>query len=70
MHTAYQAIMAMGEAALPYILEDLRERGGQWYWALEHITRGRGPRIDPAWATRQVKAAWFEWGRTRGYLTY
>lgn len=57
------------EAALPYILEDRRERGGQWYWALEHIMRGKGPRSDPAWTTRQVKSAWFEWGRARGYLT-
>ena len=33
-HPAYQCIIGMGEQALPYIFEELRERGGQWYVAL------------------------------------
>jgi hypothetical protein len=68
MHPAYQTIMAKGWAALPYILEDLQEFGGQWYWALHFIVGDKGPQIEPDWTTRQIKAAWFDWGRARGYL--
>ena len=30
--------MSMGEQALPYIFEELQERGGQWHLALRAIT--------------------------------
>lgn len=29
-HPAYLQIIRMGEAAVPYILRDLRDRGGDW----------------------------------------
>ncbi|HLF08020.1 MAG TPA: hypothetical protein VI789_01540 [Dehalococcoidia bacterium] len=50
------------------ILEDLRERGGDWYDALEEIS-GTDP--IPGSVTgdiREIKAAWLDWGRHSGYL--
>ena len=39
---AYQAIIGMDESALPFIFEEMRNRGGHWFWALRSIT-GENP---------------------------
>src|SRR4051812_33339056 len=36
-HPAYQRIMAMGKPALPFILRDLRDESGHWFYALTLI---------------------------------
>jgi hypothetical protein len=40
-HRAYQKIIALGTPALPLILEELRDRGGYWFFALEQIAGSR-----------------------------
>ena len=67
MHRDYQTIIGMGPRAVPLILEELRDRGGHWFWALRSITRG-----NPADGCVQFDAArlaWLEWGRREGYLS-
>lgn len=66
-HPAYQRIIGMGEQALPFIFEDLRERGGQWYVALRAIT-GASP-VPPEASGRAyvVRDLWLQWGREHGY---
>ena len=67
-HPAYQRIIEMGEAALPLILEDLRDGGGHWYRALRKITgENPVPREHRGWRP-QMRAAWLEWGEAQGYL--
>jgi hypothetical protein len=66
MHPAYQAIIGMGEPAVPLIFEDLNRNGGHWFWALHAITQA-----DPAEAGDDFAAAahaWLAWGRAHGYL--
>lgn len=67
-HPAYQKIIAMGEDAIPLILEDLRDRGGKWYMALRRMVTDP-PVIDSASSgnTSRVKEIWLEWGRQHGY---
>jgi hypothetical protein len=67
-HVAYQRIISLGPGVIPYILEDLRDRGGDWYIALRLLATDP-PRIPPETArnTRQVIQAWLDWGRDRGY---
>lgn len=66
LHPSYMGIIKMGEAALPFIFEELKERGGHWYWALQAITeRTVG---DPNDSLTTVKAKWLGWGRANGYL--
>ena len=62
-HPAYQEIIAMGEVALPWILRDLENRGGQWFQALREIT-GQSP-IAAADRGRipKMTAAWLRWGK-------
>jgi len=62
----YQRIVGMGPVVLPFILEDLRDHGGYWYWALECITRENPAEGAPDLPA--AKAAWLEFGRVHGYI--
>lgn len=67
MHPAYQKIIGMGRDALPFIFLELRNRGGDWLWALESIAR---PKVNPAQGTtnfHDAVAAWLKWGEENGY---
>jgi len=56
----------MGHAALPFIFSELRDRGGQWYWALECICR-ENPAAD-AKTLPEAKHLWLEYADKHGYL--
>jgi hypothetical protein len=63
MHPAYQAIIGMGQPALPLIFDEMRNRGGHWLWALRAITQE-----DPARGTNDLEAAkqaWLAWWSVR-----
>jgi hypothetical protein len=64
----YLQIISMGKQVIPLILEDLKERGGYWYRALR-ILSGEDPvPIEAKGDVEQMKRAWLEWGRERGYI--
>ena len=70
-HPAHQQILAMGEAAIPFILNRIEQKGGLWYWTLETITglpslAGVQPLKTAPWVAvdvKEVNAAWLQWGR-------
>ena len=65
LHPAYQRIMAMGPVALPWVLEELRDRPDHWFWALTFMAGE-----DAASGTTKVSdavASWLHWGKERGY---
>lgn len=66
MHPAYQAIIGMGEPALPLIFEELQRNGGHWFWALHAITQEDPARTGDDFAA--AAHAWLAWGRARGYV--
>lgn len=63
MHPAYQAIIGMGECALPLIFEDMRTRGGHWLWALQAITQEDPARYISDF--EQAKRVWLSWWESR-----
>lgn len=63
LHSAYLRIIGMGSAALPFIFDDLRRRGGQWYVALRALTGASPVTPDMSRSARAVKEAWLRWGR-------
>ena len=68
LHPAYLRIIGMGEQAIPWILEELEERGGQWYVALQSIT-GEDPVAKKDRGQRpRMRAAWHEWGRINRWI--
>lgn len=68
VHDAYQHIIGMGDKAVPLILNDLRTRGGFWFWALGAITNASPAPDAAAGDMFAIRDAWLTWGRQRGYL--
>lgn len=68
MHPAYQRIIGMGRDVIPFVLEDLRDNGGHWYWALQSLTGETPVPDDAAGNVREMKAAWLQWGSESGYI--
>lgn len=68
LHPAYQQIIGLGPAAIPYILRELESRGGHWAWALTAIVREDPVPADAAGDVARITNAWLEWGRREGYL--
>jgi hypothetical protein len=67
-HPAYQAIIAMGSEAVPYILEDLQGETHHWFHALTAIT-GESPVPKGRWGhTQEMADAWIDWGISRGFI--
>lgn len=67
-HEAYLKIIAMGAIAISFILQDLQERGGNWYAALRALS-GHDPVPPEAQGDVPVmKESWLRWGRDNGYI--
>jgi hypothetical protein len=66
LHTSYQRIIAMGRPALPLVLRELQQHGGDWFWAL-HFMAGESPVPEMA-SVEEAREAWLSWGREKGYL--
>jgi hypothetical protein len=62
--------MAMGEKAVPLILQELQDRGGQWNMALRYIVDGEQYPDKPndVGKPKELKEAWLAWGRQNNYL--
>ena len=68
MLPAYQTIIGMGETALPFILEEMRNRGGHWFWALRAIT-GENPVLpEHRGNVEAMTQDWLQWGRDQGCI--
>jgi hypothetical protein len=67
MHPAYQRIIGMGPAAIPFILQDLQETQAYWFWALTAIT-GEEPSGSETDDLDTLTKVWLGWGRKRGYI--
>ncbi len=66
-HPAFQEIIAMGAAVIPFMLRDLETAPRQWVWALPRITGANPVRPDDAGNSRKMADAWLRWGRENGY---
>lgn len=69
-HPALAEIIRMGDAALPFIMQDLQVRGPHhWFWALYCIT-GHEIEIAPENSGKIDVAAeaWLKWGKEQGII--
>ena len=66
IHPSYLRIIGMGEAAIPLLLEALRNKPDHWFVALSATTNTdpSGPNANPI----QAREAWIEWGILKGYI--
>ena len=67
-HPAYQQIIAMGPAAVPWLLARLDGLGApHWFVAVYELTDARPVPPESRGRIREMVAAWQEWGRQQGY---
>jgi hypothetical protein len=66
-HPSYREIVAMGEAAIPMILQTLSIEPDHWFTALWEITSANPINEDVAGDIDGMKDAWLAWGRANGY---
>lgn len=63
----YHGIIGLGEPVVPFILRDLRERGGYWYPALRMLTGASPTTREARGKPRLLDQQWFDWAKERGY---
>lgn len=67
-HPAYQAIIALGQPAVPLLLQELEREPAHWFEALRAIT-GEDPVSRDDWGNiPAMTATWLAWGRSRNLL--
>jgi hypothetical protein len=66
-HPAFQEIIRLGEAVVPFMLRDLNERPRLWVWALPEITRADPVPPEDGGNIAKMSEAWLRWGRANGY---
>jgi hypothetical protein len=67
LHPAYQEIIGMGKAALPFIFEELKRKPGHWTWALQYIVGSDENPVRQGANLRQALEDWMTWGKAHGY---
>ena len=69
-NTSYQQIIGLGEQALPLIFEEMQQRLGHWFVALQRITRTNPIQTQNRGNIEQMTADWLNWGRENGYVRF
>lgn len=69
MHPAYQQIIGMGPLAVPFILLEMMERPGQWFWALKSITGEDPVPPEERGQVKRMTEYWITWGKEQKYLS-
>jgi hypothetical protein len=64
----YLEVISMGKRVIPLILEDLKERGGDWYRALRILSEEDPVPVEARGDVEQMKRSWLQWGHERGYM--
>ena len=66
-HPAYRAIIALGEPAVSFLLEELARDPDWWFSALKAITGASPVRPEDRGNLVKMAESWVEWGRSNGY---
>lgn len=67
MQPAYQQIIGMGPAAIPWLLAELEREPDHWFWALKSITRVDPVTPEERGSIHKMAEAWIKWGKEQGY---
>jgi len=67
IHPGYQQIIGLGESAVPFLLREVENRTGRWFWALKAITRQDPVPPSDRGKTSKMINAWLNCGKEQGY---
>jgi hypothetical protein len=66
---SYRQIIAIGQPAVPLLLEELKKDPDHWFWALWLITGENPVREEWAGDVEMMASAWLAWGKQQGYIS-
>ena len=68
-HPAYRSIVALGRTVIPLLLQQVEQRQGWWFDALEELTGANPVCEEDAGDFDRTAAAWVQWGRREGFIS-
>jgi len=68
MYKYYQSIMARGKDVIPYILNRMKKKPDDWFWALRHLADDYDAASD-ANSFDGAVSAWLKWGVENDYIS-
>ena len=68
MHKDYQSIMARGKDVIPHILNRMKKKPDDWFWALRHLADDHDAAAG-ADSFEGAVSAWLKWGVDNGYIS-
>lgn len=63
LHPSYQRIIGLGPDVVPFILMELKDNGGHWFWALAALSGENPVKPEHQGKPRLMKEAWLAWGQ-------
>lgn len=60
-NSSYREIIELGDIAIPWIIEDLKETNAHWFFALEKITGQNPIKKENIGDIDMMKEDWIEW---------
>lgn len=66
-HPAYQQIIEMGPAVVPFLLRELEQKPTHWFHALQTITGVNPIKPEQRGRVKHMAQAWLQWGKNNGY---
>jgi hypothetical protein len=66
-HPAFQEILSLGSAVVPFMLRDLEARPHLWVWALPRITGADPVSESDCGNIARMSQAWLRWAKENGY---
>jgi hypothetical protein len=68
LHPAYQRIIGMGTAAVPFLLRELQNRPDHWFWAIAAITGADPVKPEDRGKLKKMAEVWLKWGKDQELL--
>lgn len=68
LHPAYQRIIGHGPAAIPFLIEQVKNNGLQWFPALKAITGADPVPAEDRGRVRAMRDAWIRWASDQGAI--
>jgi hypothetical protein len=65
-HGAFQEIIRLGHAVVPFMLKDLEKKPRLWVWALPAITGADPVPVSDRGNIAKMSEAWLRWARANG----
>lgn len=68
LNPSYQRIIGLGPMVIPFVLQDLQDNGGHWFWALEALSGVNPVNEEDAGRVKKMTQVWLEWGRGKDFI--